>query len=246
MYTKTLQSFCVACTLLISTMALAQRETPKAKVLDPANMDLTVKPGNDFMQYAGGTWIQKNPVPPKETRWGSFTILRDFNVKAVRDILAEAAAEKSAAPGSLKKRVGDFYAAGMDSLGVEKAGMSPIAADLKRAGSISNVGDVLNEMVYQRVNGIGSPLFGFFVGQDRKHPTVYVVNLSQGGISMPDRDYYLKSDPRSKKIQVAFDTYVTKLFTLTGESEAIAKQKAQSIFALEKKLAAAQMSRTEM
>jgi putative endopeptidase len=118
--------------------------------------------------------------------------------------------------------------------------------DYKRAGSVSNLDDVLKEITYQRSNGIGSPLFGFNVSQDRKHPTVYVVNLSQGGISMADRDFYLKSDARSKKIQAAFDTYVTTLFVLAGDSEAAAKQKAAHIFALEKKLAAAQMSRTEM
>jgi putative endopeptidase len=230
---------------MVSAVAFAQ-ETSKAKVIDPANMDLTAKPGNDFMQYAGGTWLQKNPVPPKETRWGSFTILRDFNVKAVRVILAEAAADKSAAEGSIKKRVGDFYAAGMDSLAVEKAGFSPIAADYKRAGSVSNVNDVMNEITYQRTNAISTPLFGFFVGQDRKHPTVMVVNLTQGGTSMPDRDYYLKSDQRTKKIQTAFDNYVKTLFVLAGESEAVAQQKAKNVFELEKKLAAAQMARVEM
>jgi len=243
---KIFQSLLAVFALFVSTIAFAQRETSKAKVLDPANMDLTVKPGDDFMQYAGGTWIQKNPVPPKETRWGSFTILRDFNVKAVRDILAEAQADKKAPAGSVKKRVGDFYAAGMDSLAVEKAGATPIMADYKRAGSVHNLNAVMDEIIYQRSNGIGSPLFGFIVAQDRKHPSVYVVNLSQGGISMPDRDYYLKSDPRSKKIQEAFDTYVTKLFVLAGESESSAKEKAKLIFDLEKKLAKAQMSRTEM
>jgi len=243
---KISQTLIVAIALCISTIAFAQRETSKAKVLDPANMDLTVKPGDDFMQYAGGTWIQKNPVPAKETRWGSFTILRDFNVKAVRDILADAQADKKAPAGSVKKRVGDFYAAGMDSLAVEKAGVTPIMADYKRAGSVTNVNTVMSEIIYQRSNGIASPLFGFMVAQDRKHPSVYVVNLSQGGISMPDRDYYLKSDPRSKKIQEAFDTYVTKLFVLAGESESTAKEKAARIFELEKKLAKAQMSRTEM
>src|ERR1044071_7168174 len=99
--------------MLASSIAFGQRETSKAKVLDPTNMDLTVKPGDDFMQYAGGIWLQKNPVPPKETRWGSFTILRDFNVKAVREILAEASTDKKATAGSVKKRVGDFYAAAM-------------------------------------------------------------------------------------------------------------------------------------
>lgn len=240
------QTLCVGFALLISTSAVAQRETPKAKVLDPANMDLTVKPGDDFMQYSGGTWLQKNPVPPKETRWGAFQILRDFNVKAVSDILVEAGADKNAAEGSVKRRVGDFYAAGMDSLAAEKIGVTPILADLKRAGSVMSSSDVLNEITWQRTNGFGPALFGFVVAQDRKHPSVYAVNLSQGGTSMPDRDYYLKSDPRTKKIQAAFDTYITTLFTLAGESEATAKQKAKSVFELEKVLAAAQMSRTEM
>lgn len=240
------RSLCVGFALLISTMAFAQRESSRAKVIDPANMDLTTKPGDDFMKYAGGTWIQKNPVPPKETRWGSFTILRDFNVKAVREILSEAAADKSAPAGSVKRRVGDFYAAGMDSLAVEKAGLTPIIADYKRAGAVSSVNDVLNEITYQRTHGLGSPLFGFAIAQDRKHPTVYVVNLSQGGISMPDRDHYLKTDARNKKIQAAFDDYVTKLFVLAGEQETSAKEKAKHIFELEKKLAAAQYSRTEM
>lgn len=233
--------------LLASSLAASgQQEKSKAKVIDPANMDFTTKPGDDFMKYAGGIWLQNNPVPGKETRWGSFNILRDFNVKAVRDILVESAADTKATAGSVKKRVGDFYASGMDSLAVEKAGFGPIKADYARAGSVKNTGEVLDEIVYQRSNGIGNPLFGFFVGQDRKQPQVMVAQLSQGGTSMPDRDYYLKSDARTKKIQSAFNTYIVTLFTLAGESETIAKSKADAIFNLEKKLAAAQMSRVEM
>lgn len=246
MTTRLLHSLAIAAALTASTATYAQKETSKAKVIDPANMDLTVKPGDDFMQYAGGTWLQKNPVPPKETRWGSFTILRDFNVKAVREILSAAAVDKTAAEGTVKRRVGDFYAAGMDSLAVEKAGFTPIASDYQRAARVNSVDQLLDEIVYQRTNAIGAPLFGFFIGQDRKHPNVMAVQLSQGGTSMPDRDYYLKSDPRTKKIQAAYDAYVTKLFVLAGESEATAQQRAKIVFELEKKLAAAQMSRVEM
>lgn len=233
--------------LLISATAFAQKEVTKPKVIDPANMDITTKPGADFMQYAGGVWLQKNPVPAKETRWGSFTILRDFNVKAVREILTEASLDQTAPAGSIKKRVGDFYAAGMDSMAIEKAGFSPVQADYKKAGMVNNTTDVLNEVVRQRTSGVGGPLFGFGIGQDRKHPTVNVVNLSQGsGITMADRDYYLKSDARSKKIQAAFNTYSTTLFKLAGETEEEAQRRATSVFELEKKFAAAQLSRTEM
>lgn len=232
--------------LFATTNLLAQNEPSKAKFIDPANMDITTRPGDDFVQYAGGTWLKNNPIPAKETRWGSFTILRDFNVKAVREILAEAAADANAPAGSIKRRVGDFYAAGMDSLTIEKAGFTPIQADYLRAGSVKTTAEVLDEMIYERTHGLGAPLFGFFVGQDRKHPQTMVVQLSQGGTSMPDRDYYLKDDARTKKIQAAFQTYITTLFTLAGESEATARERAAIIFNLEKQLAAAQMSRVEM
>jgi putative endopeptidase len=222
------------------------QDASKAKLIDPSNMDVTVKPGNDFLNYAGGVWLKNNPVPAKEVSWGSFVILRDFNAKAVKTILNDAAADTKAAPGSNKRRVGDFYAAGMDSLAIEKAGITPILADLKRAGSVTDSKQVLEEIIYERTHGIASPLFGFSVGQDRKHPERMVVQLSQGGISLGDRDYYLKNDERTKKIQAAYATYIVSLFTLAGESEASAKQKAATIFALEKKLAGAQMSRVEM
>jgi putative endopeptidase len=232
--------------LLGISSALAQQEPSKAKFIDPANMDFAVKPGNDFMNYAGGIWLKNNEVPAKETRWGSFTILRDFNIKAVREILNEASADKNSPVGSVKRRVGDFYIAAMDSLAIERAGFTPAQADYVRAGSVQTIAQVLDEMIYERTQGIAGPLFGFFVGQDRKHPQNMVAQLSQGGTSLSDRDYYLKDDARTKKIQTAFNTYITTLFMLAGESEAVAKQKAISIFNLEKQLAAAQMSRVEM
>ncbi|HOX84169.1 MAG TPA: M13 family metallopeptidase [Chryseolinea sp.] len=236
----------MALMLTLTNLLFAQQEPSKTKFIDPANMDFAIKPGNDFMNYAGGIWLKNNEVPAKETRWGSFTILRDFNVKAVRVILNEAAANKNAAPGSVKRRVGDFYIAAMDSLAIEKAGFTPIQEDYIRAGSVKTKDQVLDEIIYERTNGIAGPLFGFFVAQDRKHPQNMVAQFSQGGTSLSDRDYYTKEDPRTKKIQAAFNTYVTTLFTLAGETEEAAKQKAISIFNLEKQLAAAQMSRVEM
>ena len=232
--------------LFAAPVAWAQKEPSKAKFIDPADMDVTIKPGDDFVNYSGGVWLRSNPVPAKETRWGAFSILRDFNVKAVREILAEAAADANAAPGSVKRRVGDFYAAGMDSLTIEKLGFDPARSEYQRAGGVQTPAQILEEIIYQRTQGVGNPLFGFFVGQDRKQPQVMAVQLFQGGTSLPDRDYYLKDDNRSKRIQTAFGTYATTLFKLAGETETVAQQKAATVFALEKKLAAAQMSRVEM
>ncbi len=222
------------------------QDPAKAKFLDPANMDILVKPGDNFVEYAGGTWLKKNSIPAKETRWGSFNILREFNDKALREILVNAANDKNASPGSVKKRVGDFYTSVMDSATLEQLKAQPVMADIKRISQLNSTDQLLSEIIYQRSHGIGSPLFGLFVGQDRKHPDRMVVQLSQGGLSLPDRDYYLKSDPRTKKIQGAFNSYIVSLFTMSGAGEEVAKKNAEVIFSLEQKLAKAQMSRTEM
>lgn len=227
-------------------LATSAQEIPKPKFIDPSNMDLMVRPGDDFQNYAGGVWLKNNAIPAKETSWGSFNILREFNIKAIQTILTDAMNDKSAPSGSVKRRVGDFYAAALDSLAAEKLGMDPIREDLKRASSVKNTQQILDEIIYQRTNALGSPLFGFGVGQDRKQPTKMVVQFGQGGTTLPDRDYYLKSDARSKKAQDALNTYMVTLFTLSGNTEADAKKKAESIYNLEKRLAKAQMARVEM
>ena len=232
-----------ATTLAVEATAQQANKNP---FIDKSNMDLSVKPGDDFYRYASGKWLEVNPVPAKETRWGSFNVLRDFNINAVKTILAETAQNKNAAPGSLEKRVGDFYAAGMDSVAIDKLGYTPIKADLKKAGQVKNLKEVLAQSAAMRTSGIAAPLYGFYVGQDRKNPNNMVPQLSQGGTTLPDRDYYLKNDPRSAKIQEAYKTYITKLFTLTGVPQAAAQKNAETIFNLEKKMAEAQMSRVEM
>jgi putative endopeptidase len=231
--------------LIFSSSAFAQQQISQKTFIDKANMDFSVSPGNDFYQYANGTWLKNNPVPAKETRWGSFNQLREFNIQAVRGILEETASKK-AANGSLEARVGDFYSAGMDSATIEKLGYEPIKADLNRVKSIKNIDGVLDEVTYLRTIGAGSPFFGFYVGQDAKFPTRMIAQLTQGGTSLPDRDYYLKSDARSTKIQAAYKNYIVTLFSLTGLDKAAAEKNAETIFNLEKKFAESQMSRVEM
>ena len=228
--------------------ASAQHNSPaKKKVvfIDQSNMDLTVKPGEDFYTYASGTWIKNNPVPLKETRWGSFNQLRDFNINAVKTILAESANSKAPA-GSIERRIGDFYSAGMDSITIETLGYTPIKSDLQKVEGLTDINSVVKHAAEMRTFGAGSPFFNFFVGQDRKYVKNIVPQLGQGGTTLPDRDYYLKNDARSVQIQSAYKNYIAKLFTLTGTLEAEAKKNAETIFNFEKKLAEAQMSRVEM
>ncbi len=231
--------------LWLALCAYAQ-DAGKPKFIDPANMNVLVKPGDNFVEYAGGVWLKNNSIPAKETTWGSFTVLRDFNVKALKKILMDAAADTKSKPGSVKRRVADFYLAAMDTATIEQLKAEPIQNDLKRVNELSANSQIIDEIIYQRSHGIGAPLFGFFVGQDRKHPEKMAVQFSQGGLSMPDRDYYLKTDARSKKIQGAFSSYIVSLFKLSGTPEDQARKNADVIFSMEQRLAKAQMSRTEM
>lgn len=172
--------------------------------------------------------------------------MRDFNINAVKTLVEKAAADNSAPAGSVTKRVGDFYTSGMDSLAIEKRGITPILPLLDRINAITDKQGVLDEISHLRVAGIAGPLYGFFVGQDRKNVEHMIPQLSQGGTSLPDRDYYLKKEGRNVAIQEAYAKYVTRLFTLSGMAPEKASQQATIIFELEKQLAAAQMSRVEM
>lgn len=238
-----------AAILIVSQQAIAQHDSkPDKKVvfIDKANMDLTVTPGEDFYKYASGNWIKNNPVPAKETRWGSFNQLRDFNINAVKSILNESANNKMAAPGSIEKRVGDFYMAGMDSITIEKLGYSPIKDELEKITTISDLKGIINQAAIMRTYGAGSPFFTFSIGQDRKYVKNIVPQLGQGGTTLPDRDYYLKNDARSLNIQQAYKNYIIRLFTLSGSAQTEAIKNAETIFNFEKNLAEAQMSRVEM
>lgn len=216
------------------------------KYIDPANMDLSVKPGDDFFEYADGNWVKNNAIPAKETRWGSFSILHQENTDRLLGILNDVSKTPDQPKGSLRQRVGDLYASGMDSLAIEKQGYDPIKPDLERVSKIADLDGVIKEAVYERTNGVGSPLFGFGVGQDSKHPTVNILSFGQGGTSLPDRDNYLKDDARTQKIQAAYKQYIISLFKLTGTSDADAAKNAETIFAIETAIAKAQLSRVAM
>ncbi len=232
--------------LVLAGVQILYAQNVPTKFIDPANMDKSVKPGDDFYTYASGTWLKNNPVPAKETRWGSFNILRDFNINAVKTVLEKAAADNNAAEGSVTKRVGDFYTAGMDSTTIEKRGFSPIQPLLQEIDGIGNIAGVQKMISFLRTSGAGAPLYGFSVMQDRKNVELMITQFSQGGITLPDRDYYLKQDGRNPEIQAAYKNYIVTLFVLTGSTKEVAEKNAASIFDLEKKLANAQMSRVEM
>ncbi|MEZ0486575.1 M13 family metallopeptidase [Fibrella aquatica] len=204
-------------------------------------MDMSVKPGDDFYRYANGTWLKTNTVPASKTSWGSFNELREKSVEAMRSLLQEAA--KNPKKGRLQQMVGDFYASGMDSLTIEKRGWEPLKPDFARVDKLQNMTDVLNELAYQRRQSNGM-LHGFSVSQDRKNVSKYLPQFGQGGTTLPDRDYYLKNDPRSTKIRDAYRDHLTKMFGLIGDAKAA--ESADKVLKIETALARAQMARVEM
>ncbi len=234
--------------LLISAAAFAKPgdKAPKEKIkyIDKSNMDLTVKPGNNFYQYANGNWVKNNPVPASKTRWGSFDELREESSKRLQILLEDA--EKNTGRDRKTQVIGDFYTSGMDSAAIEAKGYQPIKADLDRLNTISNGADVLREITYMRVNGSGGALFGMGIGPDRKNVMKYMPSVSQGGTSLPDRDYYLKDDTRSTTIRNAYKSYLQKMFALVGEDASTAAASAASVLKIETALAKAQISRIQM
>lgn len=233
--------------LLVSTAFAGEpkgeKPTKKKKYIDPANMDLTVKPGDNFYKYANGSWLKNNPIPASKTRWGSFDELREESSKRLRILLEEASIKAGSDPALQK--IGDFYASGMDSAYIEQLGYQPIQPQLQKINAITSTDDLLAEMAKMRTMGNGS-LHGFSVSQDRKNVTQYIPQLSQGGTTLPDRDYYLKDDVRSKTIRKAYQEYIIKMFRLINEPEAAAIKNADAILRIETALAKAQMSRVEM
>jgi putative endopeptidase len=214
------------------------------KFIDPANMDMSVKPGDNFYLYVNGNWIKNTPVPASKTRWGSFDILTEESSKALRGLLEDAS--KNPGSNTLMKRVGDFYASGMDSIAAENTGFKPIAPYLDAIAKLGTKEQVMDYINYLRAHAISSPLYRIGVAQDARNVNKYIISIGQGGITLPDRDYYLKNDARSIAIRKAYALYIVQLFHLCGGDEGAAKQNTNVILNIETAIANAQLSRVEM
>jgi putative endopeptidase len=229
--------------LVAAGPAAADRAKP-AHGIDPTAMDLSVKPCDDFYQYANGTWLKNNPIPPEESIWGGFNEVRDLTRETLKGILEETSAKTTWAPGSIRQKVGDFYATGMDEAAIEKAGTRPVQPALKLVDGITQAKGLPALLAVLHNMGLGGG-FGFHVAQDAKNSTQYLGALNQGGLGLPDRDYYTKTDAKSVALREGYVKHLTRMFELVGDAPAVAGRNAATVLALETRLAKACLTRVE-
>ncbi|PYJ48461.1 MAG: hypothetical protein DME87_12785 [Verrucomicrobia bacterium] len=214
--------------------------------LDPQNMDTSVKPQDDFFMYADGGWIKRTEIPPEYSRWGGFNELIERNNDALHAI-AEKAINAHVDPRFAPEvqKVGDYYASGMDEKTIEAVRTKPLGDEFKNIDAIKDRNDLLKEIAHLHTIGVDA-LFDFSSGQDAKDSTHEIAQAVQGGLGMPDRDYYTKTDEASKKLRDQYVDHVAKMLTLLGEPAATASDHAKKILALETKLAEASRTRVQL
>ena len=230
--------------VIFSQTACKQNENKKGVGINLADIDTTINPVNDFFQYANGGWLKANPIPADQTRWGSFNILAENNKKNLREIAEEVSKKTDYKKGSPEQLVSDFYFSAMDTVNIEKLRAAPIKDDMESIDKIADMKGLLSTVAKMQMMDV-SPMFNFGAGQDSKNSEVVVPQIYQGGLSLPDRDFYVKSDDRSKMIRDEFVKHVTKMFVLYGLPENESKKYADVVLRIETDLAKASMTRVE-
>jgi putative endopeptidase len=208
--------------------------------VDRSGMDPSVRPQDDLYLATNGTWVKNTEIPADKSAWGAFYELRDRTDHEVRGLI-EALASTHPANGSNAQKVDDFFRAYLDEAAIDKAGLAPVMASLKDVDSIKDTGMLVGLMGHWQ--GVVRTPLGVDSNPDLDDPGVYIADLRQGGLGLPDRDYYLKADERFAKARTAYSDYLTKLFTLSGDAAPDAAAHAAAVIALETKLATVQWPR---
>ena len=220
---------------------------PSQTVLDLSALDKTVDPCVDFYTYSCGGWMKNNPVPPDQSNWGTYGKLQDENLAQLRTILEEAANSNSG-KGTVTQKIGDYYASCMDEAAIDKLGASPLSPELKRIADLpskSAIAEYLATSQYPTAIFGGGSLFTFRSTQDFKDSTQEIAETDQGGLGLPDRDYYTKDDAKSEELRKAYVAHVQKIFELLGDKPEQASAEAATVLRIETELAKGQMTRVD-
>ncbi len=224
--------------LIISSLLFAckNKSSNKPDVV-AVNIDTSVNPAADFFDFANGGWIKKNPIPEEQSAWGIGNLVIEENLKRLRDISEQAATVKDK-KGSSNQMIGDFWKTAMDSAKIEKDGLAPIQPILEKVNSIQNLNALIETVAFLKKSGSNS-MFSDYVGQDAKNSAVMSYQLNQGGLGLPEREYYFKNDSTTTNIRNKYVQYISKMLALCGIEANKATTAAQNILQLETKLATA-------
>ena len=233
--------FAVAILACLSAVVNAQQSSKHTPVLDVTAMDRTIDPCGDFFQYACGGWIKNNPIPPDQSAWDLYSKMEDENKEKLRGIL-EAASAPDTGRNAVNQKIGDYYVSCMDEKAIEAKGADPLRPALQRIASIrskAEIADVKSTLIGDNV------LFPINSIQDFRDATQVIANIDQGGLGLPDRDYYTKDDPKSQELRNAYLAHVRKMFALLGDAPNVSASEAQTVMRIETSLAKGSMTRVE-
>ncbi len=227
-----------------------EAKEPKLEHFDPNLVDKTLDPCNDFYKYACSKWLTANPIPADQVYWSTGSGLELWNENLLRETL-EAASKNDPNRSTVQQKIGDYWAACMDESGIEAAGLKPLQPELERIAALKSKKEITLEIAHlhnlypgawqQEDNQTNSPFFGFTGQPDYDDASKVVAQIDQGGLSLPNRDYYLKTDDKSKELLTKYRIHVQKMFVLAGESEAQAVADAGTVIEIETAMAEAQM-----
>ena len=215
---------------------------PKLERFDPNLVDKSLEPCDDFYKYACNKWLTSNPIPPDQVFWSTGSGLELWNEGILRDTL-EASSKSDASRSPVQQKIGDYWAACMDESGIEAAGLKSLQPELDRIAALKSKKDITLEVAHLHHlypgawsggdNQTNSPLFGFTGQQDYDNASMVVAQIDQGGLSLPNRDYYLNKDEKSKALLAKYRAHVQKMFVLGGEPEPQAATDADTVIELE-------------
>jgi putative endopeptidase len=229
----------IAVAASLSFAPAGAQSTGHALGFDTTNFDRSVRPQDDFFRFVNGGWLKRTDIPADASNWGAFSELRERSRDALHGILEEAS-RSNAAAGTEQRKVGDLYASYMDTARIERLGIAPLQGELKSIASVHNVTDLPATFAHFGRLGVQTPL-AVGVGQDPKRSDVNIVLINQSGLGMPDRDYYLRDDAKTKETRAAYSTYITRLLTLAAQPDPSGS--AARIIALETAVATKQWDR---
>jgi endothelin-converting enzyme/putative endopeptidase len=230
------------CLLMLAGCAQQEELVPLTSGIEQANMDLSVRPQDDFFNYVNGTWMANTEVPSDRTNTGVFLDLRDKSREDVLAIIKDVSASEDLEHGSDEQKVADLYNSYMDTEKLNELGISPLQAELEAIDAIANKDELSAYFAHSRMIGGGGPFY-FYIGVDNKDSTRYATHLWQSGLGMPDRDYYFNEDERSVELRNAYVTHIEKMFELAGFDDPAGS--AIMLMALETKIAAGHWTRVE-